>query len=256
MAAPRAMWSGTISFGMVSIPVKAYKAADSTDISFNTLHTECGRPINQIKVCRTCETGDKPGEPLPTTKGYQHAKGQFVVVTDEDLQSLPLPAMNTIAITEFVPVEALDPVQIDGSYFVGSDRGGARPYALLVAVLAERNLAAIATVAFRKREQLCALRVDRLGHLVLHTLYRREEVREVPVEVGPALTDTELGMAKLLVDMQLRPEYNPDAHPDRYETALAALIQAKLGGEVLTPGVVAPAPVMDLEAALRASLAA
>lgn len=251
------MWTGAISFGVMSVPVKTYKAADSEDLSFNNLHKECGGKTGVQKVCRNHGTDAIPITDADIVKGYEISKGKFVTLTDEELKALPLPSKDTITIREFVPAETVDPVYIEGSYYLEAEKGGSKQLALLIAALAERNLAAVGVVSFRKREQLVALRVGPGGVLVLHTLYTEEEVRLAKANVPTdAISDRELQMAGMLIDMQLKSEFSAD-HTDHYEAAVRQLVQDKLDGKAIsapaTPALLS-AP-LDLEAALAASIA-
>jgi DNA end-binding protein Ku len=253
--AHKAMWSGTIGFGMLSIPVQSFKAADSEDLSFKQLHGACGTPIKQQKVCPTHGNLALTGEDI--VKGFEVAKNSFIHLTDDDLKQVPLPAKDTIAIQEFVPVEAIDPVRVVGSYYLQSGKGGAKALALLMRGLQDRALAAIGTVAFRQRESLVALRVDAEGRLVLHTLYTDDEVRDVGERLTqlPAVTEKELGMINMLIDMHLKPTFTTAAYVDHYEEALRQLIARKEAGQPLAVTTTPAAPqAMDLEALLKASL--
>src|SRR5829696_3639715 len=150
----RAIWSGSISFGMVSIPVKLFGATESKDISFNLLHSTCGTRLKQVRWCPTDEVEVPWNE---TARGYEYAKGQYVVLTDEDFEKLPLPSKHTIEISAFVAEQEIDPVFYEKSYYLAPDERAEKPYALLFQALEEKKLAAVAAITIRKKEQLCVL---------------------------------------------------------------------------------------------------
>jgi DNA end-binding protein Ku len=148
----RAIWSGSIGFGMVSIPVKLFGATESKDISFNLLHSTCGTRVKQVRWCPTDEVEVPWNE---TVRGYQYAKDQYVTLTDEDFEKLPLPSRHTIDINAFVKEDEIDPVYYEKSYHLAPDERGENPYALLIKTLEKKGLTAIATITIRKKEQLC-----------------------------------------------------------------------------------------------------
>jgi DNA end-binding protein Ku len=250
----RAIWSGSISFGMVSIPVKLFGATESKDISFNLLHATCGTRLQQRRWCPTDEV-DVPWN--ETARGYEYAKGQYVVLTDEDFERLPLPSKHTIELTSFVEEKEIDPVFYERSYYLEPAERAEKPYALLLKALEKRNLTAIATITIRKKEQLCALRAHQ-GTIMLETLFYPDEIREERgMELGAIkVSDRELEMAFTLIDIFRKP-FEPSEYHDHYREALAELIEAKLEGKQV---VKAPAPrdnrVIDLADALKRSVEA
>ena len=251
---PRSIWNGLISFGMVSIPVKLFTATDSKDISFHLLHRECNSRLKQLRWCPVCEREVEWGE---TVRGYEYAKEQHVIMTDEDFDKLPLPSKRTIELAAFVKAEEIDPVYYEKSYYLEADEVGIKPFALLMKALREKNLTAVAKIAIRNKERLCALRpMD--GTLMLETLYYPDEIRvergtEVP-EVQ--VSDRELEMASTLIDL-LADSFEPEKYQDDYRRALMEIIEAKLQGEEFVEApVAAPAKVTDLMAALKASVEA
>jgi DNA end-binding protein Ku len=251
---PRAIWSGSISFGMVTIPVKLYGATESKDISFNLLHATCGTRLQQRRWCPTDEV-DVPWS--ETVRGYEYAKGQYVTLTEEDFERLPLPSKHSIDLSAFVEEREIDPVFYERSYYLEPAERSEKPYALLVKALAEKKLSAVATITIRKKEQLCVLRPHQ-GTIMLETLYYPDEVRmERGVDLSSVkVSDRELDMAFTLIDILRRP-FDPSEYHDHYREALAELIEAKLEGkEVVT----APAPrdtrVLDLADALKRSVEA
>ena len=199
----RAIWSGSISFGMVSIPVKLFGATESKDISFNLLHATCGTRLQQRRWCPTDEV-DVPWN--ETARGYEYAKGQYVMLTDEDFERLPLPSKHTIELTSFVEEKEIDPVFYERSYYLEPAERAEKPYALLLKALEKRNLTAIATITIRKKEQLCALRSHE-GTIMLETLFYPDEIREERgMDLGAVkVSDRELEMAFTLIDIFRKP---------------------------------------------------
>ena len=250
----RAIWSGSISFGMVTIPVKLFGATESKDISFNLLHATCGTRLKQVRWCPTDEVEVPWNE---TSRGYEYAKGQYVVLTDEDFEKLPLPSKHSIEISAFVEETEIDPVFYEKSYYLAPDERAEKPYALLFQALQDKRLAAIAAITIRKKEQLCVLR-PQAGVMMLETLYYPDEIRAQPeVEVKQAkVSDRELQMAFTLIDL-LRKPFDPEEYKDHYREALEQLIEAKLEGkEVVTSPEAPETKVIDLADALRKSVEA
>ena len=250
----RAIWSGSIGFGMVSIPVKLFGATESKDISFNLLHATCGTRLKQLRWCPTDEREVPWSE---TVRGYEYAKDQYVTLTEEDFEKLPLPSKHTIELSAFVKEDEIDPVYYERSYHLAPDERGEKAYALLIRTLEKKGLTAIATITIRKKEQLCALR-PREGVLMLETLFYPDEVREQPeMDLDKVkITDRELDMAFALIDL-LRKPFDPEEYKDQYREALTQVIDAKLEGREV---VESPAPkeskVIDLADALRRSVEA
>jgi Ku protein len=251
---PRAIWSGSISFGMVTIPVKLYGATESKDIAFHLLHAKDGTRLQQK---RWCPTDDVEVPWSETVRGYEYAKGQYVILTEEDFERLPLPSKHVIDLSGFVEEREIDPVFYERSYYLEPGERAEKPYALLLKALAEKKLSAVATITIRKKEQLCVLRPN-AGTIVLETLYYPDEVR---MERGVNLdnvkvSDRELEMAFTLIDILRRP-FDPSEYHDHYREALAQLIEQKLEGKQV---VKAPAAretrVFDLADALKRSVEA
>ena len=250
----RAIWSGSISFGMVSIPVKLFGATESKDISFNLLHATCGTRLQQRRWCPTDEV-DVPWN--ETARGYEYAKGQYVDLTDEDFEQLPLPSKHTIDLSAFVEEKEIDPVFYERSYYLEPTDRGEKAYALLLKALEKRGLTALATITIRKKEQLCALRSHE-GTIMLETLYYPDEIRqERGIDLGGVkITDRELEMAFTLIDIFRKP-FDPTEYHDHYREALAELIEAKLEGkQVVTAPPAKETRVIDLADALKRSVEA
>ena len=250
---PRSIWNGVISFGMVSIPVKLYTATQSKDISFHLLHKDCGTRLQQL---RWCPTHERPVEWDEVSRGYEYAREEHVVLTEEDFEKLPLPSKQTVELSAFVKAEEIDPVYYEKSYYLEPDAKGMKPFALLMTALREKNLTGIAKIAVRNKEQLCALRpMD--GTLILETLYYPDELRVEKTELpNVKISEKELEMAYTLIDL-LSEEFEPEKYKDEYREALMKVIEAKLEGEEL-PEVAAagPAKVTDIMSALKASVEA
>ncbi|MGH7525529.1 MAG: Ku protein [Gemmatimonadales bacterium] len=250
----RALWSGSISFGMVSIPVKLYGATENKDIAFHLVHATCGTRLKQVRWCPTDEVEVPWSE---TVRGYEYTKDQFVTLTEEDFERLPLPSKHTIELSAFVKAEEIDPVFFERSYFLAPGERAEKAYALLLRALEKKELTALATITIRKKEQLCALRpMD--GGLMLETLYYPDEVRERPEMdlEGTRLSERELEMAFALIELLQKP-FEPGEYRDHYREALGELIEAKLEGRRVskTPPT-RDTKVIDLADALRRSVEA
>ena len=251
---PRPIWKGLITFGMVSIPVGLYGATESKDISFNQLHSVCNSRLKQKRLCPVCDTEVSSDE---IVKGYEYAKDQYVMVTDEDFETLPVASKHTIELASFVNAIEIDAVYHEKAYYVEPDQTGVKAYALLLKALDSKGLTALAKIAIRTKERLCALR-PKDGAIVLHTLYFPDEIR---VEAAPRLpdvlvSDRELAMAHSLIDLLQEP-FTPDKFSDNYRQALLNVIEAKVQGSEAFQAPEPEAPnVTDLMAALKASVEA
>jgi DNA end-binding protein Ku len=238
---------------MVSIPVKLYTATENKDISFNLLHKGCGERLKQL---RWCPKHEKAVEWDEVERGYQYARDEYVVMTEEDFEKLPLPSKHTVELAAFVKAEEIDPIFYERTYYLEPEEKGIKPYALLMRALKEKQLTGIAKIAIRNKEQLCALRpLD--GSLVMETLYYPDEIREAPSEVPDVeVSKRELDMAYALIDL-LEEEFDPAKYHDEYRAALEQVIEAKLDGqEFVVAEEARPAKVTDLVAALKKSVEA
>jgi DNA end-binding protein Ku len=252
------MWKGAIQFGLVTIPVKLYLATESKGVSFNMLHAECH---GRIQMKTYCPTDDAYIERSDTVRGYEIAPDRYVVVTDDDLASVPLKTVRSIEIEQFVPVDSAGQSTsfVKQAYYLEPDPIARKAFYLLKRVLAERGLRAIGKIVLRDREQLVAL--DPFSStMLLSTLYWPAEVRDTgqlalpedEVEIKPG----ELAMAEQLV-ATMTAEFDPAAFHDEYREALMAVIEAKATGAEIAEPVAAPAAgLTDLMAALEASVAA
>jgi DNA end-binding protein Ku len=250
----RAIWSGSISFGMVSIPVKLYGATESKDITFHLLHATDGTRLKQIRWCPTDEVEVPWSE---TVRGYEYAKDQYVTLTDEDFEKLPLPSKHTIDLSAFVAESEIDPVYYERSYYLVPDERAEKPYALLLKALEKKGLVAVATITIRKKEQLCAIR-PKDGAIMLETLFYPDEIRQDrDIDLDDVkVNERELDMAFTLIELLKKP-FDPEEYHDHYREALAQLIEAKLEGrEVVKSPAARESKVIDLADALRRSVEA
>jgi DNA end-binding protein Ku len=249
---PRAIWSGSISFGMVTIPVKLFGATESRDIRFNLLHATCGTKLEQKRWCPTDEVEVPWTE---TARGYEFSKGQYVMLTDEDFERLPLPSKHTIELSAFVEEREIDPVFYEKSYYLGPAERAEKPYALLLKALEEKKLSATASITIRKKEQLCVLRPHD-GVIMLETLFYPDEIRQdrgIDLE-KVKVSERELDMAFTLIELLKKP-FDPSEYRDHYREALAQLIEAKLEGkQVVSAPPSREAGVLDLAEALKRSV--
>ncbi len=252
---PRAMWKGAISFGLVTIPVAVYPATEEKTLRFNQLHDEDGGRIRYKRVC------EKDGEEVSfehIVKGYEVEKDRYVVLTDEDLNAIPVESSRAIDIHRFVDLDEIDPVMFKKSYYLVPEETGAKAYALLREAMSDDGRVGIAKVSFRDKEHLAALRFKDEA-FVLETMYWPDEIREADfggVDVSAKIRGQELEMAKQLIE-SLSGEWDPEEYGDEYRQAVLQIVEAKLNGQEIE--VVAPEPtakVVDLMEALKASVAA
>lgn len=250
----RAIWSGSISFGMVTIPVKLLGATESKDIRFQLLHATCGSKLQQRRWCPTDDVEVPWNE---VARGFEYAKGQYVVLTEEDFEQLPLPSKHTIDLNAFVEEREIDPIFYEHSYYLEPDERGEKPYALLLKALEEKKLSAVGSITIRKKEQLCVIRPLN-GTIALETLYYPDEIRqERGVDLDKVkVSERELEMAFTLIEL-LKRRFDPSEYKDHYREALAELIEAKLEGkEVVTSLPTTQSRVFDLTEALKRSVEA
>lgn len=249
------MWRGAISFGLVSINVRLYKATEAHDFEFHQVHRSDGGRIRYQRVC------ELDGEEVPyeeIAKGHELDDGRMVILDDEDLEKLPITTGKVIEVQEFVPAAQVDPIFIDRTYYLEPDSSAIRPYVLFRRALAESDRVAIVKVALRQRESLAVLRA-RDDLLVLHNMLWPDEIREPDFEFLDQRTQVrkeELEMAHSLVD-SMAGDFDPDAFSDDYVEAMGKLIEAKAEGAELPER---PEPerreVVDLMTALQQSVEA
>jgi len=251
---PRPIWKGAITFGMISIPVKLYGATESKDLAFNMLHKP---DKSRLKQKRWCPVDDREVFQDEIVRAYEYSKDRYIEITDEDIDSLPVPSKHTIELTSFVKASEIDPVYFERSYYLEADDVGAKPYALLMRALKTKQVAAIAKVALRNKESLCVLRPGE-SVLMLETLYYPDEIRTADLPGSPdvLVSPQELTMALTLVEMLEEP-FEPGKYHDEYRVALLEMIEAKANGQEVVATPEAPLPkTVDLMAALKASLEA
>lgn len=250
----RAIWKGTVSFGLVSVPVKLYSATESKDISFRQVHAKDGGRIKYQRVCSI------DGEEVPFSdiaKGYETEDGEMVILDDADMADLPANSSREITVEKFVPSDQIDPMLFEKSYYLEPEKTGAKPYALLREALAEADRMALVTVSLRNRMSLAVLRV-RDDVIVLQTMMWPDEIRQpdfATVDTAEA-KPAEVKMANMLVET-LAGDFTPDDYEDDYRGAVEALVKAKIeGGEVTaTPKTKkSSGEVVDLLAALQRSV--
>src|ERR1700750_2209419 len=249
----RAIWKGAVSFGLVSVPVKLYSATESKDISFRQVHAKDG---GRIKYQRVCSIDGEEVDYADIAKGYETEDGEMVILTDEDMASLPSVSARELSVEKFVPSDQIDPMLFEKSYYLEPEKTGAKPYALLRQALKDADRMAVVTVALRQRTTVAVLRV-RADVIVLQTMMWPDEVRtpDFSVEAGE-VKDAEVKMATMLVET-LAGDFDASEFEDDYAEAVEALVKAKIeGGEVKRTPTAAKTSgeVVDLLAALQRSV--
>ena len=248
------VWSGHLSFGLVSVPIELVTAARRKTISLNMLHEADHSPIRQVLYCRA---EDKPLERDEIVKGYEYEKGEYVVIEEKELDAIAPQSAKTMDILEFVDGREVDPMYFDSAYHVLPGEGGEKPYTLLYIAMSDTNFYALAKVTMHRREHIALLRCGHRG-LMLHTMYYADELREEQAfRTEPkVVNDKELKLAKNLIESLAVP-FEPQKYEDTYRTQLEELIEAKRKGKqvVSAPAVKSIAPVVDIVEALQKSLA-
>ncbi len=249
---PRAIWSGTITFGLIAIPVKLHTAVGRTEkIEFHLLHEKDNARIHNE---RRCEKGHKV-EWEDLIRGYEYQKGKWVAFTDDELDALDVDSMHTVDVVTFVPADQIDPIYIDKTYYVSPEQAGTKAYKLFVDALEHEDLVGVSKVAIREREHLAMVRADD-GQITLHTMHWPDEIRKREKSGGRVtLRDNEKKMARQLV-RQLQSDFAPDEFEDEYHKAIKKAVRRKVKGEdiVEAPEREEPAAVGDLMDALKRSV--
>jgi DNA end-binding protein Ku len=247
----RSIWSGSISFGLVSVPVKMYTATESKELKFHFLHKDDLAPIGYDKIRK--DTGEHV-DPDEIVRGFEIEKGRYVPLEDEDYDRLDVELTRSIDICDFVSLEEIDPIYFRKAYYLLPAEGAEKPYLLLVRALEDTGKVAIAKVVIRKKQHLACLRTWE-GKLLLETMYFADEVRRPEqVKIGGDLRSAEVDMAKSLVE-NLSERFNPEKYDDTYRKELLDLIRRKAKGMKLPePQDEEEAEVVDLMAALRESV--
>jgi DNA end-binding protein Ku len=252
--AARSTGSTTISFGLVSIPVKLYTATSSTGVSFNMLHKECGTRVKQQLVC---PTHDAVVERDDTVKGYEFSKGQYVTFSNEELRNLEAERTNTVELTEFVPANTVDFLQIDKTQYLGPDKGGHKAYTLLGHAMRDTNVVAIGRYNARGKSYVVMIRPYEKG-LIMHQLFYADEVRAFDeVELGPdvRISDAEQDLAQKLIEQLKAESFDPSQYRDDYSDRVREAAEQKAQGMEITAAPEQPAAqIIDLFEALKRSL--
>lgn len=251
----KALWKGAITFGLISIPVRLYSAVSEKGLKFHLLHEEDGGRIRYQRVCSKC--GKEVGWD-DITKGYEYSKDHYVMFTDEEMAALDVESVRAIDVVSFVPLESIDPIYFNKTYYVAPEPSGLKAYKLLQEALEAEGQVGIAKVALREKEHLATVRLKD-GVFVLETMHWPDEIREPSFEELDKkieVRDAEVKMARQLVQ-QLSDEFHPEEFQDEYRVALEKLVEQKVAGEEIT---IAEAPdeeptkVVDLMEALKASV--
>jgi DNA end-binding protein Ku len=254
--AARSIGSGTISFGLVSIPIKLYTAVSAKSVSFNMLHKTCGSRLKQQLVC---STEGVVVERTDTIKGYEYQRDQYVKFTEEELKGMEAARTDTLDLLEFVPADTVDLLYIEKTYFLGPDKGGDRAYRLLAESLLRAKRLAVGRFAQRGKDNLVIVRPYKKG-LILHQCYYAEEVRSFDdVETGGAFEfkEIELELADKLIAQLDKPKFEPERFRDTWADKVHEAVQRKVAGEeFITPAEAPKAQIIDLLEALKRSVAA
>ena len=255
----RALWKGAITFGLISIPVRLYSAVSEKSLKFHLLHEEDGGRIKYQRVCAKC---GKEVTWDDIVKGYEYSKDHYVQFTDEELEAVDLDTVRAIDVVSFVPLEQIDPIYFNKTYYVAPEPSGIKAYKLLQEALEAEQQVGIAKVALREKEHLATVRLaDRDGQpvFVLETMHWPDEIREPAFEELDkkiSVRDAEVKMARQLVQ-QLSDDFKPEEFSDEYRQALEELVRKKVEGEEITVAAAPeeePTKVVDLMEALKASV--
>jgi DNA end-binding protein Ku len=253
--AARSIGSGTISFGLVAIPVRLYVATHSESLSFNMLHEPCGTRVRQQLYC---PKHDRVVERDEIVKGYQFQKDRYVTFTADELKALEAEAQRSIDIQEFVPLAKVDPLYFEDAHYLGPDKGAEKAYHLLVEAMKDTGQAALAQFTSHGKEHIVLIR-PRDGMLVMHALHYADEVRG-PAEIGvpeqPRVRPAEVELARKLVEQLSSDAFRPEQYQDAYRERVRAVVEQKVAGEEVTiaPAAEPHAQVIDLMEALKQSL--
>lgn len=253
--AARSIGSGTISFGLVSIPFKLYTATSAKSVSFNMLHAKCGSRMKQQYLC---PVDNEIVDRKDMVKGFEHQRDSFVRFTEEELKALEAARTNSLDLVEFVPLDTVDFLYVEKSYYLGPDKGGERAYRLLSESLQRTGRVAVGRYATRGKDNLVIVRPYKKG-LVLHEVYYADEVRAFDeVETGGAFEfkQVEVELAEKLIAELAVAKFSPEKFKDEYAERVAAAVEKKVAGEEFTAQPEAPkAQIIDLLEALKRSVA-
>ena len=250
--APRAMWKGSMGFGMVSVPCKLYSATEEKTVHFNQIHRDCQSQIKMPKYCPTCDRKVEAGE---IVKGYPVGDNQFVLMEEQDFANLPIKSLKTIDVVAFADASVVDPRHYNKSYFVAPEDAGIKAFSLFVQAMGKVGKVGIAKLGFREREHLATIRSFG-GVILLQTLYYADELRSVE-ELKPKqveVSDREMEMAITLLNTLAVEGLDMTQFKDEYRDVLLKVIEAKLAGQPITIQAPKEEPAMDLVDALMASI--
>jgi DNA end-binding protein Ku len=255
--AARAISSGTISFGLVSVPVKLFSGTQPKSLHFNLLHDKDKSRLRQQYICSGC---GEVVERDAMVKGYEYAKDQYAILTDDELKALEHVSDQSIEIEEFVPIDKVDPVYFDKAYLLGPDKGGNKAYRLLREAMAKAGRGALARFSTRGKQQLVLLRQAR-GGIMMHTLYYADEVRDfsdIELVDDVAFKGNEVDLAVQLIEQLASKSFDPTRYEDEYRKQALEIIEQKVAGQEITVAPTRPAKgqIIDLMQALKASLEA
>jgi DNA end-binding protein Ku len=251
----KAIWRGAVTFGLVNIPVRLYSAVQEKSLKFHLMHSEDGGRIRYKRVCAKC---NKEVEWDDMVKGYEYSKDHYVTFSDEEFASVGVESIKAIDVVTFVPLEDIDPIYYNKTYYVAPEPSGIKAYKLLQEALEAEGQVGIAKVALRDKEHLATIRLKD-GVFVLETMYWPDEIREPAfeeLERDVEVRDNEVKMARQLIQ-QLAGEFDPEAFVDEYRVALEELVEKKVAGEEVTVAAEPaeePTKVVDLMEALKASV--
>jgi len=249
---PRAIWRGTISFGLVSIPVSLYTATESHDVHFHLLHKKDGARLKNIRWCPIDEKAVPWDE---VVRGFEYTKGRYVAISDADLEHLPVKTVHTVDISDFVKLDEVDPIYFDKAYYLAPEEAGIKAFSLLRQALQQTDRAAVAKVAIRDKENLCLVRPYQ-DVLSMETMFYANEIRSTEglAADGTKTSPKELQMAVSLIE-NLSDSFDIERYQDEYQAALKQVIDAKVEGAPLPEAPAAQGEkVVDLMEALRASV--
>ena len=254
--AARAIASGTISFGLVSVPVKLFAGTQAKNLSFNLLHAKDKSRLKQQYICATC---GEVVERDDMVRGYEYAKDQYAVLTPEEIKALEQTTDQSIEIEEFVPISSVDPIYFEKTYLLGPDKGGQKAYRLLREAMDKAGKAAVAKFASRGRQQLVLLR-EAQGGLMMHALFYADEVRDFSeIDRGESVTlkPGEIDLAVQLIEQLGTAAFDPTKYEDEYRKRALEVIEQKVAGQeiALAPAQAPKGQIIDLMEALKASLA-
>lgn len=252
---PKSIWKGAITFGLITIPVGLYTAVEEKSFRFNQLHDKDKGRIRYRRVCSVCDE-EVPYDEI--VKGYEFEKGNYVVFTEEEMQQIPADSIKAIDVVAFVPLEEIDPIYFQKSYYLVPEPTGVKAYKLLEQAMAESGRIGIAKITLREKEHLATLRV-RDGVFILETMHWPDEIRAAEFDElskEPDIRQQELDMAKSLIE-NLSDSFTPEAFVDSYRERLAEAVQAKVEGmEIAAAPTKEPSQIVDLMEALKASVEA